>query len=142
MARIGPPIQPARVDDSPADDLLTEIYGEDLAWDGEDLVEDASGDLGRVGGVANVEASQMRRLTSDGLKWDPSYGTKPRQYVDGPYTSVARLRGACVQQAVQDDRVKQAVARLVPRRCRIPTLAPSRSTSCSSVACRQPSKHR
>lgn len=113
-ARIGVAPQAPRVDDSAADDLLTEIYGEDLVWDGTDMVEDASGDLATVGGLANVEAAQVRRLTSDGLKWRPGYGTHPRQFVDGPYQSVARLRGACVQQALQDDRVKRASASLVP----------------------------
>ncbi len=112
--RRGASPQSVRVDDSPADDLLTEIYGEDLAWNGRDMVEDATGDLGRATGVANVMAAQERRLTSDGLQWDRAYGAKPRQYVDGPYPSVARLRGVCVQQAVQDDRVRRAEARFVP----------------------------
>lgn len=114
-ARIGPRPQPPRTtNESTADDLLAEIYGEDLVWDGRDLVEAATGDLAVQGGIENVIHSQTRRLTSDGLLWRPSYGAKPRQYVDGPYKSVGAFRGACVQQALQDDRVKQAVARLVP----------------------------
>lgn len=114
-ARIGANPQPSRtIDESQADDLLTEIYGEDLVWNGQDMVEDATGDLACQGGVQNVNDALESRLMSDGLLWRPGYGAKPRQYVDGPYQSVAALRGACVQQAMQDDRVRQAVARLVP----------------------------
>jgi hypothetical protein len=99
---------------SPEDDILAITYGADLVWDGSDFVEDAQGDLSEVSGRENVHAALKRRLTSDGLPWDSTYGTKPREYVDGSSLAAQQLRGALASQAVQDDRVKRAIATVLP----------------------------
>jgi len=103
-----------RVTDSPADDLLAELYGEDLVHNGADIVEDASGDLGGVGGVENVEAAASRGLLSEGLEWDDGWGAKLRRFVDAPYASAGEMRGVCIRQLLRDDRIKRASVAILP----------------------------
>lgn len=90
-----------------ADDIDALVFGVDLVHDGVDYVEGSDGDLATIAGEPNVVAAILRREVSDGLPWDPSYGAKPRQYVDGAFGALTQLRGALVRQAVADDRVKQ-----------------------------------
>lgn len=106
--RRGVILQSPRASDTPSDDLLAELYGEDLVWSGGDMAEDASGDLATVGGVENVDAALSRRLESDGLQWDPEYGGKLREFVDGPAASAGEMRGRCTRQLLKDDRVQRA----------------------------------
>jgi len=96
------------------EDALDATFGVDLVWDGSDIVEDAQGDLATVGGRENARAAIARRLTSDGLPWDDSYGGKPREYVDGSPFTAHQLRGTLAAQAVEDDRVKRAAATVLP----------------------------
>lgn len=112
--RRGVILESPRVVDTQADDLLAELYGEDLAHDGNDIVEDASGDLGKIGGVANVEAAASRGLLSEGLEWDDSWGAKLRRFVDAPYASAGEMRGVCIRQLLRDDRVRRASVAILP----------------------------
>ena len=97
-----------RAIDQPARNLLDEIYGQDLVWADGDMVEDATGDLATVGGTQNVKDALQRRLVSDGLDWDETYGARLRRYVDGPSATAGEMRGLCTQQVLQDDRVRSA----------------------------------
>lgn len=106
--RRGVILQSPRAADTPADDILTEVYGEDLVWLDGDMAEDASGDLATIGGVENVDAALARRIESDGLDWDENYGGKLRQFVDGPAASAGEMRGICTRQLLRDDRVLRA----------------------------------
>jgi hypothetical protein len=110
LFRVGEPtIDPAAL---PEDDLAQLLFGTDLVFGGADYVEAPNGDLATISGLPNLEAAQERRLTSDGLPWDPAYGAKPRRYVDGAQGALPWLRGALVKEALQDDRIAQADATL------------------------------
>jgi len=97
-----------------SDDILESFLGTDIVWNGEDLVEDPSGDLATVSGRENVRAAIAQRLMSDGLPWDAAYGAKPREYVDGSPLTAQQLRGELAAQAIEDDRVKRASATVLP----------------------------
>lgn len=106
--------QSLRQNDTASLDVWADVYGEDLHWDGEDFAEAANGDLDTLGGSANVRASVIRDIGSDGLPWAPEYGGKLRRFVDGPSTSIAEVRGICIKRALADDRVLSAAATVVP----------------------------
>lgn len=106
--------RPRPVAASPGEDALDATYGVDLFWNGSDIAEDAQGDLATVSGRENAKAALERRLTSDGLPWDGSYGAKPREYVDGSPLTAHQLRGTLAAQAVEDDRVTRASAKVLP----------------------------
>ena len=108
---LGPVLAPPILD-TPIDDVLGNFFGDDLVWDGQDLVETASGDLATIGGEDNAVVSLGRRFQSEGLPWDDGYGTKPRRFVDGARASVSQLRGAILRQALLDDRVETVSATL------------------------------
>ncbi len=59
-----------------------------------------------------MQAALTRRLASEGLPWDDTYGAKPRRYIDGTPGALPALRGTLVSQALADDRVKTASATL------------------------------
>lgn len=89
------------------------LYGQDIVWNGIDFLETSNGDLYVVSGVNNARLAVERRLLSEGLLWDPSYGAKPRQYVDAVASTVGNLKATLEQQAQADDRVKRVTAELV-----------------------------
>lgn len=93
-------------------DITDVLYGVDLVWSGTDYVESSAGDLATVGGSDNVQAALTRRMASEGLPWDDTYGAKPRRYIDGTPGALPALRGTLVAQALADDRVKTARATL------------------------------
>jgi hypothetical protein len=105
------PHAPRSVDKS-SRSLTDEIYGEDLVWADGDFVEDPTGDLASVGGTVNVTDALERRLVSDGLDWDETYGGKLRRFVDGPRASAGEMRGLCTRQLLLDDRVRTASTRV------------------------------
>jgi hypothetical protein len=94
------------------EDITDLLYGVDLVWSGTDYVESSAGDLATVSGSDNVQAALTRRIASEGLPWDDTYGAKPRRYVDGTPGALPALRGTLVAQALADDRVKTAGASL------------------------------
>jgi len=94
------------------DDITDLLYGVDLVWSGQDYVETSAGDLATIGGSDNVQAALTRRMASEGLPWDDTYGAKPRRYIDGTPGALPALRGTLVSQALADDRVKTASAAL------------------------------
>lgn len=106
--------QQAPAAQSPSDDILADLYGVDLYFDGDDLVEDASGDLGVVSGLANVQGAIERAARCDGLLWAPTWGAHPRRFVDGSSLLVSSLVGDLTRQALRDDRVKSASAQAMP----------------------------
>jgi len=108
-------VRPRPVAASPNEDALDATFGVDLFWNGSDIAEDAQGDLATVSGRENARSAISRRLASEGLPWDAAYGAKPREYVDGSSLTAHQLRGALASQAVEDDRVKRAAARVLPR---------------------------
>ena len=109
-----PSVKKPPAQDVPADDFLEDYYGQDLVWDGKDIVEAANGDLASVGGSDNVVAAIGRRLASDGLPWNPDYGAKPRRYVDGARAPLDQLRGSVISQCMVDDRVESVSVALAP----------------------------
>jgi len=113
--QLGVVLQSLRQNDTEAGDVWAEVYGEDLRWDGEDFAEAANGDLDTIGGAANVRASVIRDIGSDGLPWAPGYGGKLRRFVDGPSVSIAEVRGICIKRALADDRVVSAAASVLPQ---------------------------
>jgi hypothetical protein len=92
------------------DNITNLLYGVDLVWNGQDYVESAAGDLATVGGADNVQAALTRRMASEGLPWDDTYGAKPRRYIDGAPGALPCLRTTLVSLALADDRVKSASA--------------------------------
>ena len=91
-----------------------EFFGVDLAWNGQDFVELASGDLDTVSGVACVQSDLVKRSLSDGLLWDAEFGAHPRKYVDGSPVVLPELRSRILQQLLKDDRVLKATVTLEP----------------------------
>jgi hypothetical protein len=92
------------------DDIGRLLYGVDAVWTGTDYAEAPGGDLATVEGPENVRGAIFRRLLSDGLPWDDSYGARPREYIDGSAGVAPTLAGALVRQAHEDDRVRRAKA--------------------------------
>ncbi len=84
------------------------LYGRDIVWTGSDFGETPAGDLSVVTGTSNARAALYRRMLSNGLPWDDTYGAKPRSYVNGTSPGVATLSGALLGQCAEDDRVKEA----------------------------------
>lgn len=82
------------------------VFGRDVVHDGADYVEDATGDLVSVEGVPNVEGALYRRVRAYGLPWDPSFGPKLDDYVDGPNEAAAPATGLIKQQMLADDRTQ------------------------------------
>lgn len=102
----GPVVTSIPNSESTTDDASVLVFGRDLVFSGVDYVEDATGDLMTVSGLANVQGAVMRRINGYGLPWDPTYGPKLYDYVDGPAPVVRTARGTILQQALADDRVK------------------------------------
>ena len=84
------------------------LFGRDLAHDGNDLVEYATGDLLTVTGPANWQSAIVRRELSQGLTWDPAYSPQAAEYVDAPAFYQKPLAGRVVAQALADRRTKTA----------------------------------
>jgi hypothetical protein len=82
------------------------LYGSDLVWDGNDFVEDATGDLSRVSGLANVRGALLRLPAADPLLWDPDYAPRTREFVDATAGSLIELRSVLERAYRRDDRVK------------------------------------
>ena len=95
------------------DDITELLYGVDLVWTGTDYGETPAGDLATTTGPDNVEAAIERRLTSEGLPWDDTYGAKPRAYVDGTPGALPSLQGTLIRQTQADNRVKSATCSFV-----------------------------
>lgn len=93
-------------------DVEAALYGVDLVWTGADYLESPNGDLATVAGLANVHGALRRRLVSEGLPWNADYGTKARNFVDGPIASAPAFRGDILRQMLSDDRVKSASVKL------------------------------
>ncbi len=89
-------------------DLQLILYGVDLQWDGIDFDEDTTGDLLTIQGRPNWQAAMARRMISNGITWDASYGAKAYQSVDAPQPYQASLAGRFLAQARLDNRTKQA----------------------------------
>lgn len=93
-------------------DIGALVYGLDLVHSGSDFVETAAGDLDTVSGVPNVQGALNRRLIDeDGIPWDPTYGAKSADYVNGPAAQGSSLVGALRRQAIADDRVESATVK-------------------------------
>lgn len=86
------------------------VYLRDLISSGGDWLEDANGDLAQIEGLPNVIKAMENRVLSDGIPWDPTYGGKPREYVDGPLPALSGLLGISVQQVTADPRIASAKA--------------------------------
>lgn len=103
------PVRPP-IGTSPVQDLEELLYGRDLAWNGSDFAEATSGDLETASGLAVVETDLTARMLANGLPWDPAFGLKAREEVDGSPAALQGLRGRAVQQLLEDDRVASADA--------------------------------
>jgi hypothetical protein len=112
-ARVALPLTTPVNAEPAANDIDLLLYGRDLLHDGDDFVEDATGDLGTIDGRDNYRGAMGRRMMSDGLPWDDTYGPKAEQYVDGPETEAKPFAGALIAQARADDRTKQATVDIV-----------------------------
>lgn len=107
--------RPARpTQESVGEDAVDALYGVDLVWDGQDIVEAPSGDLATVSGRDNLQGAIERRVESNGLPWVAGYGANPRRYVDGSSELVSELRGDIVSQCLRDDRVMRATCTVLP----------------------------
>lgn len=95
-------------------DLEALIYGTDLVNVYGEFYENVSGDLATISGQPNVYLALDRRMLSSGIPWRSSYGTKPREFVDGTPAGAQQLVGISVRQMVLDPRVASAVARISP----------------------------
>jgi hypothetical protein len=84
------------------------VFQRDLKHNGRDYVEAPNGDLDTVTGPPNAMGAVTRRLLSNGLPWDSTYGAKARALVDAPTGAREELRHQLAAEAVQDDRVRAA----------------------------------
>lgn len=108
-----PVLTPPNVEPAVSDlDLV--LYSRDLAWDGQDFLEDATGDLLTTSGQPNWQAAMTRRMISSGLLWDAPYGAGADSYVDAPDIYQRPLAGALLAQARLDDRTSQASISVEP----------------------------
>jgi hypothetical protein len=96
-----------------SDDTSALVYGADIIHDGLDYVEDATGDLAIMSGPQNAAQALLKRATSDGVPWNPTYGGKPRQYVDGAPGELPTLRGQLLREFYKDDRVQSVTSAIV-----------------------------
>lgn len=87
-------------------DLL--FYGRDLVWDGNDIVEDPTGDLETISGRSNWKGAMGRRFAFSPLPWDGTYGPDAEQFVDAPEPFQLPFAGRLLSQALADDRTKRA----------------------------------
>jgi hypothetical protein len=90
------------------DDLLNDVYGNDIVHNGADFVETAEGDLAMIGGPENVYSALSVRAILEGLAWDATIGARLREFVDGPNQEIGVVRSRIVAQVLQDDRVVAA----------------------------------
>lgn len=96
------------------DDLNLLLYQRDLVFSGNDIQEDATGDLLSVSGRPNWKGAINRRVFSVGLPWDPTYGPEAEQSVDAPAPYAPAFGASVASQARLDDRTKQAVVQVIP----------------------------
>jgi hypothetical protein len=102
-----PTTTPADAEPATSDvDLL--IFGRDLLHDGNDFVEDTTGDLATIEGPPNWKGAIGRRMASYGIKWDRRYSPRADLYVNAPDAYKLPLAGTMVAQAQADDRTKTA----------------------------------
>lgn len=87
-------------------------FGRDLVHNGNDYVEDATGDLATVEGIPNVQGALFRRVVSYALPWDASYGARLDDYVDGPNAQAAPAAGLIKKQMLADNRTQSATVTL------------------------------
>lgn len=104
---------PLQVQDAPnsepeTSDIDLLLYGRDLAHDGSDFLEDATGDLLTTTGVELWQNALVRRMLSQGLTWDPDYSPQADEFVDAPPFFQKPLGGRIVAQALADNRTKTA----------------------------------
>lgn len=100
--------EPVDVEPQTSDiDLL--LYGRDLAFaQNGGFVEDTTGDLATISGRPNWQGAMWRRMTSEGLLWQKSYGPEADLEVDGPSSHARPLAGRYLSQARADDRTASA----------------------------------
>lgn len=103
-----PNIEPA------SQDLDLLLYSRDLVHNGVDFVESPAGDLLTATGRPNWLGAVMRRMTSNGVGWDPTYGAKANQYVNAPDAYKQPLAGSLASQARADNRTQQATVAVIP----------------------------
>jgi hypothetical protein len=111
-ARVGMTLAPLANSEPAASDFQLHLYGRDLLFHN-DFIEDATGDLGAVVGRPNWLGAITRRLGSQGLGWDRTYGLLAEQYVDAPDPYQKGLAGQTVAQATADDRTASASVSVV-----------------------------
>jgi hypothetical protein len=104
---------PTASSDLTIQELASNVFGSDIAWSGADWIEGADGDLDVVTGPENVRQAVRRRMLSSGLLWDDSYGLKADEFVDAPETTLPALALRSETQALADDRVKSATAKVL-----------------------------
>lgn len=108
------PLQSATNTEPATSDIDLVLYGEDLYFNGADIVEDSTGDLATLSGSDNWVTAIQRRMMSYGIKWDPSYGPKSYEYVDAPQPYQLPFAGALVAQAKADNRTAQCTVTVAP----------------------------
>jgi hypothetical protein len=91
-----------------ATDLDAFLWGEDFVFVQGDWAEGPEGDMLTGSGPQNAIDAAARRLLSEGLLWDDSYGLKPSRYIDAPAVVAGSIAGEAQAQIVQDDRVVAA----------------------------------
>jgi hypothetical protein len=106
--RVAQPVTaPPNVEPETSDyDLV--LYSRDLAWGSAGFAEDPTGDLLTTSGRSNWQGALSRRMISNGVTWDATYGAKAEQYVDAPDAYQPSLAGLFLAQARLDDRTKSA----------------------------------
>lgn len=101
---------PAPSPEVPTSELDAIIWGEDFIFRDGRWVESSSGDMLVETGMGVAVHALERRQISEGLLWDPSYGLRPRRFVDAPTVNAPAIAGEAQAQAVADDRVVAALS--------------------------------
>lgn len=96
-------------------DFSLYYYGRDiLLSDTGDFALSPTGDLATIYGRVNWEDAILRRVISDGIPWDASYGALPSTFVNAPTQYQLPLSAKLVQQARADNRTLNAQVALIP----------------------------
>lgn len=102
----------------PADKGTSDLYGYDILFKKGNLPLNAQGDYTRVGGLENLRAAILRRLTTrpGEFKFRPNYGVGVQNWVRKVknQANLEALQLRCIEQLSQDSRIETVDVKCTP----------------------------